>query len=103
MAYYVTGLLLIIFVKKIRSLGALFKGLLSKRLKMKKLIIACVTVGVAVGAGVWLYKRWKENKKKSSEDEVSAKRNGQNLAKKQIKTKNNLSKHIMASLWRSAR
>lgn len=39
---------------------------------MKKLILACVTIGVAVGAGVWLYNRWKKDKKVSSQDEVNA-------------------------------
>lgn len=51
---------------------------------MKKLLIACVTVGVAVGAGVWLCKRWKGNKKKCSEDEVSA----QNLGAKEQSNQN---------------
>lgn len=38
---------------------------------MRKLIVACVTIGVAVGAGVWIYKRWKQdNEKGSFEDEV---------------------------------
>ena len=39
--------------------------------RMRKLIFACVTIGVAVGAGVWIYKRWKQdNEKGSFEDEV---------------------------------
>ena len=39
--------------------------------RMRKLIVACVTIGVAVGAGVWIYKRWKQdNEKGSFEDEV---------------------------------
>ena len=40
---------------------------------MKKVIIACVTVTVAVSAGVWLYNYWKKrgsDKNSSSEDEV---------------------------------
>lgn len=38
---------------------------------MRKLIVAGVTIGVAVGAGVWIYKRWKQdNEKGSFEDEV---------------------------------
>ena len=59
---------------------------------MKKLLIACLTVGVAVGAGVWLYKRWKENKKKSSEDEVSE----QNLGAKE---KSNRNKEQIVESW----
>lgn len=39
--------------------------------RMRTLIVTCVTIGVTVGAGIWIYKRWKQdNEKDSFEDEV---------------------------------
>jgi len=57
---------------------------------MKKLIIACVAIGVAVGAGVWAYTKWNKDKKSSiSEDEVSAQSCGQSLGlDRNYRTKN---------------
>lgn len=40
---------------------------------MKKIIVACVTITVAVSAGVWLYKYWQKrggDKTSSSDDDV---------------------------------
>ena len=55
---------------------------------MRKLIVACVTIGVAVGAGVWIYKRWKQdNEKGSFEDEVRL----LNRMNKNRQTKNSIS------------
>lgn len=52
------------------------------------MIVACVTIGVAVGAGVWIYKRWKQdNEKGSFEDEVRL----LNRMNKSRKTKNSIS------------
>ena len=53
----------------LQDLRSKFKTKTDRR--MRKLIVACVTIGVAVGAGVWIYKRWKQdNEKGSFEDEV---------------------------------
>ena len=52
------------------------------------MIVACVTIGVAVGAGVWIYKRWKQDKEKGSfEDEVRL----LNRMNKNRQTKNSIS------------
>ena len=52
------------------------------------MIVACVTIGVAVGAGVWIYKRWKQdNEKGSFEDEVRL----LNRKNKNRQTKNSIS------------
>lgn len=55
---------------------------------MRKLIVACVTIGVVAGAGVWIYKRWKQdNDKGSFEDEVRL----LNRKNKNRQTKNSIS------------
>jgi len=41
---------------------------------MRRIIVACVTITVAVSAGVWLYMYWQKRsgeKTSSSDDEVS--------------------------------
>lgn len=57
--------------------GALLRALIDIQevhFKMKKVIAACVTLAVAVGAGIWFYKYWRKrgsDKNSISEDEVS--------------------------------